>query len=91
VVCFLASSAAFLFGFVTEWRQAQQTRRGEPVAIVATLPFAVMAAILLAFGLIFLPIPWWIAPIGLAISIVVFGKLITRASANDVPEETNQP
>jgi hypothetical protein len=60
-------------------------RRGKPVSLVGTLPWAVAAAIFLSFGLLSLPIPWWNAPIGFVIGVVVFGNSIIRASRNHKP------
>jgi protein-S-isoprenylcysteine O-methyltransferase Ste14 len=80
----------FVDGFVTEYRQSRWTGKpGEPNAIVATLPNAVQAAILVGLGLFALPIPWWITPIGAVASLMVFGYLIMNASAAPKSPERN--
>ena len=76
VACFVVSGLAFGWGFLTEVRQQIRIKRGEPVSVVPTLPFAVQAAVFVMFCLCFLPIPWWIAPIGLVIAVIVLGKMI---------------
>jgi hypothetical protein len=47
IVCFVMGTLASAFGFITEWKQSSAAG---PVSIVATLPFAVQAAILFAVG-----------------------------------------
>ncbi len=86
IFAFTASTTAFLIGFMTELRQARQIRRGEPIALVPTLPYAAAAAVFLMLGLFALPIPWWIAPIGFLCGMLVFGALIMRLSENTAAE-----
>ena len=52
------AASALVWGIVTEFRQ---TREEGPVALVPTLPFGVMASLLLLFGLVFVKVelPWW--------------------------------
>jgi hypothetical protein len=82
LICFVASVAVFLSGFITEYRQERAMRRGESVAVVPTLPMAVAAALILALGLLLLPVPWWFAPIAFVLCVMVFGKLIMLASTS---------
>ena len=77
--CFLFAAACFLYGFVTEWHQS---RAQGPVAIVATLPFAVAAAVFLSLGLFWLPgnVPWWAYPLTFFGSVLGLGWLIAKAN-----------
>jgi hypothetical protein len=58
VACLVLAGCALAWGIATEFRQ---TREDGPVATVPTLPFGVMASLLLTFGLGFLRVelPWW--------------------------------
>jgi hypothetical protein len=80
IACFVLATLAFLFGFVTEYRQS---RRFEPYALVPALPWAVTAAIFVAMGLWWLPyaIPCWVIPFAFVAATVVFGYAILRAAA----------
>ena len=70
--------AIFIWGFVTEWRQS---RESGPIAIVATLPMAVVSAILLsiAVGVAPLGVPWWAVCLLFPVLTVALGKLILMA------------
>jgi hypothetical protein len=77
-VFFTLAVAAFLCGFITEWRQNRSTR---PDAIVPTLPWALAAAIFALFGMFWLraDIPWWVYPLALTGCVLLFGWGITKA------------
>ncbi len=79
ITCFVVAALAFTYGVVTEYRQ---TRAAGPIAIVATLPFAVQAAVLLVLGLYLLPgsRPWWNYPFAFIVSLTTFGYATIRAS-----------
>jgi len=61
ITCFVVAALEFTYGVVTEYRQ---TRATDPLSIVATLPFALQAAILIVLGLYLLPgsRSWWSYP-----------------------------
>lgn len=77
--CFVVTAISFGYGFYTEWKQS---RADGPVAIVATLPFAVFAAIYLSIGISILStsMPWWGGLIAFPVTSVVLGKLILMAN-----------
>ena len=81
IVCFTIAAAAFLYGFITEWRQTRTTKYN---AMVPTLPWAVVAAIFVVFGLSWLRtgIPWWAYPLAFFGSGLVSGWAITAANAH---------
>jgi hypothetical protein len=81
IACFLLAAYAFVYGFVTEYRQSRQVG---PFAIVPTLPFAVAAALQLVLGLLLLPceISWWIFPLTFFGAVVVFGFAIMHAGSH---------
>lgn len=72
--------AIFIYAFITEWKQS---RADGPVAIVATLPFAVPSSFCLSFALAVAPlgVPWWAAFSSFPVLVVTFGKLILMADA----------
>jgi hypothetical protein len=78
--CFVLAALAFTYGVVTEYRQ---TRATGPIAIVATLPFALQAANFIALGLYLFPgsRPWWSYPLALVVSLITFGYATIRVSA----------
>jgi hypothetical protein len=80
ITCFVLAVLAFSYGVVTEYRQ---TRATGPIAIVATLPFALQAAILIVMGLYIFPgsRPWWSYPLALVVSLTTYGYATIRASA----------
>jgi hypothetical protein len=80
VIGFASGVAAFVCGFVVEWKQS---RAEGPVATVAPLPFAVVSAMLLSLGLANAPFgfPWWSCLVAFPILTVSFGKLILMADA----------
>jgi hypothetical protein len=91
ITYFVIAALAFLYGFVTEYRQS---RRVGPYAIVPTLPCAVASAICVVFGLWLLPydIPWWILPLAFIGAVVVFGYAMMRATRrHSDKEECSQP
>ena len=80
ITYFVLAALAFTYGIVTEYRQ---TRATGPIAIVATLPFALQAAIFIVLGLYLFPgsRPWWSYPLAFVISLTTFGYATIRASA----------
>jgi hypothetical protein len=80
IAYFVGAALAFTSGVVTEYRQ---TRAIGPIAIVATLPFAVQGAVLVVLGLYLLPgsRPWWSYPLAFVISLLTVGCAVIRASA----------
>jgi len=83
-------SSNFLGGFITEYRQEQAILRGEPLAVVPTLPLAVAAALILALGLLLLPVPWWISPIVFVVSAFGYGKLLMLGSAKSSTKDDHE-
>jgi len=80
IICFVLATLAFAYGVVTEYRQ---TRATGPIAIVATLPFALQTAILIVLGLYWFPgsRPWWGYPLAFVVSLTTSGYAAIRASA----------
>ena len=80
ITCFVLAALAFTYGVVTEYRQ---TRATGPIAIVATLPFAVQAAIFIVLGLCLFhgSRPWWSYLLALVVSLATFCYATIRASA----------
>ena len=80
ITCFVLATLAFAYGVVTEYRQ---TRATGPIAIAATLPFALAAAIFIVLGLAWFPgsRPWWSYPLAFVVSLTTFGYATIRASA----------
>jgi hypothetical protein len=78
IVAFIIAAWAFLHGFITEWRQS---RTNGPIAIVATLPFAVESAMLVVLGLSISPwiFPLWVYPLVFVALLVLFCSLILLA------------
>jgi hypothetical protein len=80
IVCFAFAALSFGWGFMTEYRQS---RAAGPVAIVATLPFAVAAGVFVEFGVLWLRlnVPFWVHAIVFLGSTILFGFGILKASA----------
>ncbi|MCX5805228.1 MAG: hypothetical protein NT010_04045 [Proteobacteria bacterium] len=80
IVAFIIAAWAFFYGFITEWRQS---RANGPIAIVATLPFAVESAMLAVLGLSISPwiFPLWVYPLIFVALLVLLCSLIMLAGA----------
>jgi hypothetical protein len=79
IYCLAFAVAAFGYGFYTEWKQS---RVDGPVAIVATLPFAVVAALFVSVGLVAAPVsvPWWGAGLAFPILTLILCKIAMMAN-----------
>ncbi len=79
IYCLAFAAAAFGYGFYTEWKQS---RADGPVAIVATLPFAVVSALFLSVALAAAPvgIPWWGAGLAFPILTLILGKFVVMTN-----------
>lgn len=73
---FVFGAFALGYGFITEWKQSRETG---PVAVVATLPFAVAAALLVSLGIFPFGMPWWSGLLAFPVLTILFGKLILLA------------
>lgn len=81
----MMAAVALAWGVTTEYRQ---TRQDGPVAIVATLPFGVAAALLATIGTLLLmgrDLRWWIYLVEFLGLAIAFCQMIMLASARSAP------
>ena len=80
IACFALAVLSFAWGLVTEYRQG---RDQGPVAVVPTLPFAIMASCLVWFGLAWYPqeLPMMVYVVAIPGAPVIFILAILKASA----------
>lgn len=80
IACFVFAVLSFGWGFVTEYRQS---RDEGPIAVVPTLPFGVMAGLLVWLGLGWLPyeLPALVYIIVIPGAPILFVFAIIKASA----------
>jgi hypothetical protein len=82
---FSAAALAFLYGFVTEWRQSRRGPNSAENAIVPTLPWAVAAAMFVMLGALCTgwDLAWWAYPLLFLGCAVLFGYAIAWAGKAD--------